>query len=322
VDAAPLERDRSVSLERLLERAANLTITEEETATLASRLAKLELQLSLEERSELDSVAKQSVRDIVRGLVDAVDPDTQANAAAGAADTEAAVRRLIDNAVRPLASNPELRQRILELRRSHDLVIDDSSIDVLLDAHGVVDTGRARSVVDSWRTYLDQHRSEVTAIQVLYEGHRSHVTFAELRELAERIKRPPHQWTPHLIWTAYETLDAGRVKHSDRNTVADLVSLIRFTLGVDNQLVPYAERVHERYQGWLLQQQQAGARFSDRQRWWLDRIADVIATSAGITEADLDNAPFTERGGIDGVIRDFGDRASAYLSQLNEELTA
>ncbi|MGH3972235.1 MAG: DEAD/DEAH box helicase family protein [Pseudonocardiaceae bacterium] len=53
VDAAPLERVRSVSLKKLLDKAAVLTLTENETATLASRLAKLELDLTPAERAEL-----------------------------------------------------------------------------------------------------------------------------------------------------------------------------------------------------------------------------------------------------------------------------
>ncbi len=46
-------------------------------------------------------------------------------------------------------------------------MIDEVSGDVLLDAHGVVDTDRARSIVESWRAYLDEHRDEITAIQVV-----------------------------------------------------------------------------------------------------------------------------------------------------------
>ena len=100
------------------------------------------------------------------------------------------------------------------------------------------------------------------------------------------------------------------------------MSLIRFTLGDDDELVPYADRVNERYAGWLLQQEQAGVTFSDTERWWLDRMVEVIAASAGISADDLDNPPFTERGGIDGAIRDLGDRAAALIEELNEELTA
>jgi len=35
---------------------------------------------------------------------------------------------------------------------------------------------------------------------------------------------------------------------------------------------PIADKVQERYAGWLAQQQQAGITFSDTERWWLDRI--------------------------------------------------
>ncbi|MGH3695779.1 MAG: DEAD/DEAH box helicase family protein [Pseudonocardiaceae bacterium] len=325
VDAAPLERVRCVSLKKLLDKAAALTLTEDETATLASRLAKLELDLTAAERSELDGVAGQPVRDIVGALVAAVDPDEQAKAMAtaplvdGVPDTAGALQALLDGAVEPIAANPELRRRILELRAQHDQVIDEVSVDQLLDAHGVVDTDRARSVVE----YLEEHRDEITVLQVLYsQPGTARISFAELRELAERIKRPPRNWTMDLIWKAYEVIEVDRVTHANRHTVTDLVSLIRFTLGEDDQLVPYAAKVAQRYAAWLAQQHQAGAVFTERQRWWLDRIADVIASSAGITADDLDNAPFTERGGVDGALRDLGDNASTYLDQLNVELTA
>jgi Domain of unknown function (DUF3559). len=62
--------------------------------------------------------------------------------------------------------------------------------------------------------------------------------------------------------------------------------------------------VHQRYAGWLAQQSQAGVTFSPAELWWLDKMVEVIAVSAGITPDDLDNAPFTERGGADGAIRD------------------
>ncbi|CCH74169.1 Type III restriction enzyme, res subunit [Nostocoides australiense Ben110] len=318
----PLNRDKSVSLKKLLDKAATLTLTEDETATLASRLAKLELELNPEERTELDEVAGQPVRDIVRALVDAVDPDTQAKALDGATDTDAARRDLLEQAVTPVAASPELRQRILELRATHDRVIDEVNKDVLLDAHGVVDPSRAKSVVESWAQYLLDHRDEITAIQLTTEAKERRIAFADIQELADRIARPPYNWTPDIIWHAYETIDVGRVRHSDRTTLADLVSLLRYTVGLDNELVPYAAKVQERYAAWLAQQEQSGTEFSPLERWWLDRMVDVIASSAGITADDLDRAPFTDKGGVDGALRDLGDRAGDLLDQLNAELTA
>lgn len=305
----PLNRQKSVSLKKLLDKAAALMLTEDEAATLASRLAKLELALTDEERRELDEVAGQPVRDIVRALVDAVDPST------GSADA-------IERAIEPIAANPELRNRILELRAAHDRVIDEVSSDELVEAGGVVDTDRARSIVESWRVYLDEHRDEITAIQVAYEAGEHRIDFAYIQGLAARIARPPHNWTPDIIWNAYAAIDAPKVRNCPTHTLTDLVPLIRYTIGVDDELVPYGERVREKYAAWLAQQEQAGVVFNDTERWWLDRMASVIANSAGIRVEDLDDAPFIERGGTDGALRDLGDRAGDLVEQLNTELTA
>ncbi len=331
VDAAPLDREKTVPLKRLLEKAATLTITEAEVSTLASRLARLERELTPAESAELDEVAGRPLADITRGLVAAVDPDRQAQAVAdaplvaGVVNAAAALRQLLEQAVEPLAANPELRNRLLEIRRAHDLVIDETSQDVLLDAHGVVDTERAREVVTSWRAYLEGNKDEITALQLLYSDT-GKVSFAELRELAERIKRPPYSWTPDLLWSAYEALEVDpehpHIRRADRHTVTDLISIVRYTLEQDHELVPYAETVRERYAGWLAAQEQAGAAFTATQRWWLDRIADVVAQANGISVEDLDNAPFSERGGVDGAVRELGDRAAVWLAQLDAELTA
>ncbi len=319
----PLNREKGVSLKQLLDRAGQLVLTEAETATLASRLAALELQLTPDERTELDTVAGVPLRTVIRGLIDAVDPDLQARALAAAPgqDRDDVIAGLVETAIEPLAANPELRARILELRQTHERVVDEGA-DALIDAYGVVDPDRARGIVESWRAYLDDHRAEITAIQVIGEARTRAVPFASLKELADRIARPPHNWTVDMVWAAHEAVDVGRVRHNDHARLTDLVSLLRYSLGVDGELVPYAVRVRERYAGWLLQQEQAGVTYTEAERWWLDRIADVIASSAGITDDDLDTAPFTERGGIDGAIRDLGEQAATLLHDLNEELTA
>jgi len=316
----PLNRERGVPLKKLLDKAAALSLTEAETATLASRLAALELQLTPEERTELDEVAGRNMKSIVRTLVDAVDPEIQGRLRDESTDPEAAVQDAIDLAVKPIAANPELRQRILELRAAHDRVIDEVSTDVLLDAHGVVDTSRARTIVESWRDYLTEHRDEISAIQVMAEAKLRRVPFADIQELADRIRRPPYNWTPDLIWAAYEAVDAGKVRHSDRHTLTDLISLIRYTVGIEDELAPYAERVRERYTAWLGQQELAGVSFGDMQRWWLDHMAEVVAASAGIDPADLDSPPFAERGGIDGALRDLGPGVAGMIENLNEEV--
>lgn len=320
----PLNRNKTVSLKSLLDKAAAYTITEDEVATLASRLSKLELDLDVAERAELDEVAGRPFREVIRALVDAVDPDLQDALLADVPEDErqSTIQQLLDKALEPIADAPQLRQRILELRASHDRVIDEVSSDVLLDAHGVVDTSRARHIVESWQQYLDDQRNEITAIQLAYEASDKRIDFRYIQDLALRIERPPHNWTPDIIWNAYVALGTPERHTSAHRSVTDLVSLLRLTVGTDDQLVPYADRVQEKYAGWLTQQANAGVHFTEAERWWLDRMVQVIAGSAGITTDDLDESPFTERGGVDGALRDLGDRAGELVEELNAELTA
>ena len=330
VDAAPLERAKTIPLPKLLERAANFTITSGEATSLGSRLALLDRQLTEKERTEVAVLAGMSLRDITMRLVSVADPDVLAgvieNAPRGAdgePQMKKALRQYIDEMVAPLAGNAPLRQRILEFRAAHDRVIDEVSVDVLLNAAGVVDYDKARGVISSWKQYLEKNKDEVSLIHVLYsQPQGAKVTFRELSDLADRLKSPPYSWTIDLIWAAYQATEGERVKKSARHTATDLITLIRFSLDLDRDLVPFADVVEGRYQTWLAQRAQSGTTFSADQLWWLVRIRDTIVQSVQFSFEDLDLAPFTERGGSDGVGRDLGSQAQELIEDLNRVLAA
>jgi len=330
VDAAPLERTKTVPLKTLLEKAATFTITADETASLASRLARLSRELTPTENAELTALAGTPLQEITQQLVKIADPDTLAGVienapldAEGKKDTKKAMSDFIEQIITPIASNPQLRQRILEIRLSHDLVFDEGSKDELLDAGGVVDTSKAKSLVESWIKYIEDNKNEITAIQMLYSKPKNvGITYKEIKELAERIRRPHPTWTVDVLWNAYLALEPTKVRKSAVHTTTDLVSLVRFTLGQMNELVPYAQLVEERYAGWLLQQENLGVKFTDNQKWWLDRIKDAISQSAHFDVRDLEMSPFTERGGTDGVLAELGNSVTDLIKSMNMELAS
>jgi type I restriction enzyme R subunit len=148
-------------------------------------------------------------------------------------------------------------------------------------------------------------------------------TYAPLKELAERIKRPPYEWTPDGLWQAYVVAKMAAAQPGMQHGVTELISLIRYELGADAELRPYCATIEERFQAWLLKQEQARVQFTPAQMWWLERIRDVIATSAELNPEDLDHVPFTERGGTDGFEATFGPtRAAKLIDELDQELTA
>ena len=238
---------------------------------------------------------------------------------------DAAVQALLDKSLEPLASNPELRKRILEIRRAVDILYDTYNTDQLLEAGPVASAAEATSVVTGWREYLEENRDEITAWYAAYSqrSKEPREMFDELMEIAERVKRPPRRWTPDLLWQAYERAGLTVAAKGVRHGVADLVSLIRFELGVDAQPRPYASVVEERFRNWLARQEQAGAFFSSDQLWWLHHIAQATAMTVRFDTADLDHVPFSSRGGTDGFLAAFGDdRAVTILDELDQDLTA
>ncbi len=146
------------------------------------------------------------------------------------------------------------------------------------------------------------------------------MTFRELSDLAERLRRPPYMWTVDLIWAAYQALESDHVRKADKHTATDLITLVRYSLDLDRDLVPFADIVEGRYQGWLALQSQAGTTFTDAQLWWLERIKDTIVQSAQFSIEDLDLAPFTERGGSDGIGRDLGSKTMDIIDSMNMAL--
>ena len=330
VDAAPLERNKSATLKQLLQKAATFTITADETASLASRLARLSREITPEENAELSELAGTPLQNITQQLVKIADPDTLAGVIEnapldkdGKKDTKKAMYDFIEQLITPIASNPQLRQRLIEIRASHDLIFDEGSKDELLDASGVVDTSKAKSLVESWIKYIEDNKNEITAIQMLYSKPKNvSITYKEIKELAERIRRPHPTWTVDVLWNAYLALEPTKVRKSAVHTTTDLVSLVRFTLGQMNELVPYAQLVEERYAGWLLQQENLGVKFTDNQKWWLDRIKDAISQSAHFDVKDLEMSPFTERGGTDGVLAELGNSVTDLIESMNMELAS
>ena len=322
VDARPLNRKPGVSLEKLLGKAAALTLDDDEVATLASRLTRLNQQIDDDERAELAAVAGRPLTEITSGLTHAVDVDVQEDARlAGGPEAVAELRR---TALQPLASSPELRQRILEIRRAHDIVTDEVSVDILNAAEGIPRDLRAMRVVESFRIYMAEHRDEIAPLELAFRERREpHDVYGKLSDLAKRLRRPPYAWTPETLWNAYAELGKVAGRPGVRVGVTDLISVLRYELGLDGEVRPYRTLIEERLAAWIERQRQAGAHFTDDQQWWLGRVVDVISTNVAIDPRDLDQKPFTDRGGIDGFVAAFGpDRAEQLLYELDRELSA
>ena len=299
-DSRPMESKPSVAFDKLLLGIAMGARDEATLTTVASRLARLDRMLSPADREEIAKVSGgHSVKQIAAALIKATDPDEiKAKAQASGATTyseptpaelKAAAEALADEATKPLASNPALRDLLEGKRRKADVTIDHLTGDELISAG--YDEEKARQLVTSWKQFLEDNQDEITALQILYNlprrsGAKTGLVYEELKTLAEAVARPPYHIAPAEVWKAYEHLEKRPLTTDPVKTLTNLITLVRHT--VDPQktpLAPFPELVETRYQQWLAQH---GERFTDAQRHWLDVIKNYVALNGAFAIDDQD----------------------------------
>ena len=325
-----LDRHPSVPFDKLLDLVAMGDRDPDTLSSLASRLARLDRRLSPQDRQAVEAVAGgATLKSLVSELLKATDPDAalkEAQQATGQDDPpEAAIaaaeKQLLEAAARPFAANPELRQRLAEIHRAYEQTIDTVSQDALIRAE--FSGAEADALTRSFREYIEENRDEIAALQLLYQRpYRQRLSYADIRALADALQSPPRFWTAGRLWDAYRQLDQPRVRGSSQRVLADIVSLVRFAIGHEEDLAPFAEQVEQRFQGWLAMQETAGRDFTGEQSQWLEDIKDHIAGSVSIEPGDLQYAPFAQRGGIGRAHAVFGDGLTPLLEELNLKLVA
>lgn len=280
----------------------------------------------------MEEIAGTSLGEIARRMVDALDPDRHHAAAQETAGGEepdaeqiaAAREEMVKQAVQPLAGNPKLREKLIEVRRSYEQIIDTATQDRVLSGEFSRDaTDRAKSTVQSFRQFIEDHRHEINALDVLYrQPHGTRLAYTDIKELANAIGRPPRAWTPDVLWHAYEVLDASKVRGSGPRVNTDLVSLVRYALGASDELVAYSELVEERFDAWLTQQANLGRTFDYEQLAYLRLIKDHLVANLSVTPRDLLGTPFTTHGGLGRARQLFDASLDRLLAELSSELAA
>ena len=327
-DSYTLDRNPTVSFDKLLDLVGVGNRDAEVLSSLASRLARLDRHLTTRDREAIEEASQGvPIQALVSGLVNTTDPDAALNAArqtTGQDDPpESAVaearRQLLEDAARPFASNPDLRQRLVDIHRSYEQTIDTVIPDSLIEA-GFSDE-QAKAIVQSFQEYIEDHKDEITALQVLYERpYRLRLSYSDIKALADALVSPPRSWTTERLWEAYRQLGRSKVHGSGQRTLADIVSVVRYAIGGADELAPFADGVYERFQGWRAVQETTGRAFTDEQVRWLEAIRDHIAGSVSMEMGDFQYDPFSQQGGLSKAYELFGDELGKLLGELNGTL--
>ncbi|WP_321371741.1 type I restriction-modification enzyme R subunit C-terminal domain-containing protein [uncultured Desulfuromusa sp.] len=342
-DSRPMERKKNVGFEKLLQAVAFGNAEPDVISSVAARLARMEKKLTAEEHQQVEPLlGGKSLKELTGDLVDALNPDNHivkakkdfATSEPDAKQVKQSAVKLVAEAVKPLC-NPDLRELLLAIKKKNEQIIDTVSPDTLIFA-GFTEE-KAKGVIESFEQFIVDNKDEITALQILYsKPFKQRLKFEDVRELAEKLvaqveqlriyQTHPQGWekrVPDELWAAYQKLQAGKVRGAAANHIlTDLVSLVRFAMHQENELVPFPEKVQVNFQAWVEQQQASGKNFTDEQRKWLEMIRDHIAANLLIETDDFDYAPFAQAGGIGKVYQLFGDQLTNVIEELNAALVA
>ena len=333
-DTRSLERKPSVSMKELMLSVAMGTKDEDTLTSLANRVIRLSSQMTPKEHRAFISSIGISAGKLAQGLLDSFDEDVIAAKAgvdlsddhelteAEQARMAAAKDELVRAAVQPFY-DPNLRDYIENVRRSHDQIIDSVNIDsVVFAGYDADKQANADRVLKTFRAFIEENRDEILALRIIYDQRYKDRPMAieQLKALYEKLR--VQNITVERLWECYAIRKPEKVKRGTLAQLTDLISIIRFEMGYADDLSPFADRVNYNFMQWTLRRNAGAVHFSDEQMEWLRLIKDHIAVSLSIEPEDLDLNPFDRKGGLGRFYEVFGDQYEAILQEMNLALVA
>lgn len=325
-----LERKPTVSMKELMLNVALGAKDEDTLTSLANRLVRLNSQMTPGERKEFDENVGAPAGKLAETLLNAFDEDVilqrATNAFQAAEPSEEQLKeaqeQLIDEAVKPFY-DPDTRDFIENIRRSHEQIIDNTNLDTVLFAD--FDSEQEKNVdrtIQTFHEFIEENKDEIIALRIIYnESYKNRpMAIASLKKLYEKLKNKGI--TVERLWDCFAIKKPDKVKRGTMAQLTDLISIIRFEMGYTDNLQPFADKVNYNFMQWTLRRNAGAVHFTEEQMDWLRLIKDHIIASLSIEPGDLDLNPFDHKGGLGRFYEVFGDSYEELLIEMNEVLVA
>lgn len=324
-----LERKPSVSLKELMMSVALGARDADTLTTLASRIVRLNSQMSPAERKAFRETVGLPAEELAGNLLNAFDEDVltaKARQRFGTPTPEqyAQVQKeAVNQAVMPF-HNPDAREFIENVRRSHEQIIDNVNLDAVTFAgFDVQKEANADRTIQTFRNFIEENKDEILALRIVYsQAYKDRpMVISKLKALYEKLKA--QGVTIDRLWDCYAIRKPDKVRgKSTIHQLADLISIIRFEMGYGDNLQPFAETVNYNFMRWTLRRNAGAVHFTDEQMEWLRLVKDHIAVSLSIEPEDLELNPFDRKGGLGRFYEVFGEQYEQILQEMNVELVA
>lgn len=336
-DSRPLEKKPGIPLKDLLQAIAIGARDEALFTSLASRLSRLDKQVSEKEKQGFKELAQgKTISQVVKGLLNAYNPDvieeieeriSLEKLGAAPVEIEVAIKNAVEHLQNEAAKvfTGELNTYIENVRKAHEQRIDLTNPDEVIYADWDTDIiGKANEIVKGFTEWMLLHKDELTALQIFYNQpyRRRELTYNMIKELVEKLKEDKPVLAPMQVWRAFSSTGIA-INGSPLNELSAIVSLMRNVCGIDSILTSYDKTVDKNFQDWVWKRHSgAGHKFTGEQMEWLHMIKEHVAGSFHIEKDDFDYNPFNSLGGLAKMWQLFGAETDEIINELNEVLAA
>lgn len=207
--------------------------------------------------------------------------------------------------LRQILSESKLLIEQLDNRRFGTKMLVNEEADTLLSVERGYGSGqKPDDYLESFRTYLREHRNDIPALTLVMQRPRD-LTRKDLRDLQMQLAQ---QGFP-------ETNIKSAVKDAtNQDIAASIIGFVRYAL-LDEPLLPYGQRVDRAMQAIL-----ASQRWEPKQRQWLERIGKQLKENVIVDRELFDTGAFRDRGGFVRLNKVFGGKLEELMRRIMDSV--
>ncbi|WP_218975683.1 type I restriction-modification enzyme R subunit C-terminal domain-containing protein [Campylobacter sp. RM16192] len=182
---------------------------------------------------------------------------------------------------------------------------------------------KANALTHNFKEFIENNKDELDALSIIYNtSYKSKpLTYKIIKELDTRLKSS--LLDPERVWEAFYILQATKVKEKRvkiTECLTNLVQLVKFAIGIDDELVQFSSVANSRFELWLGRQKKHGMEFNQEQLEFLRLIKDYIITNSHLNANDIQEF-LGDKGGIFKAKKLFSN-FDKLLNELNLAIVA
>lgn len=223
VESKETEEKQVITLRALLEHLSHGEVNDDNLRLIAGRLARINTKSTEKQQQEFTQKAGISMKDlaaqIYQAMEDGLPPYNDVN-------EPNAERKAV---VRPLTIHPDAREFLLILNAGFVNILHPGEDTLISKGFSLEE---AQSTTKAFEDYIKEHADDIEALRILYNHTGEPITYAQLKDLENKLKMENHKFNIPMLWNTYSLVSPASVqkfsRKEEKEALTNIIQLVRF----------------------------------------------------------------------------------------------